>query len=67
MTSFPHYLVLDDSQPRSGLTQSEFLNLYNFLISQRILMKIVAMCLVVVRLSYQVHVKVCNSIPLILP
>ena len=30
MTSFPHNLVLN-SQPRFGLTQSEFLNLYTFL------------------------------------
>ena len=28
-------------------------------------MKIVAKCLAFVRLSYQVHVKVCNPIPLI--
>ena len=32
MTSLPHNLVLD-SQPRFGLTQSQFLNLYNFLIN----------------------------------
>ena len=32
MTSLPHNLALD-SQPRFGLTQSEFLNLYNFLIN----------------------------------
>ena len=32
MTSLPHNLALD-SQPRFGLTQSEFLNLCNFLIN----------------------------------
>ena len=63
MTSFPHNLVLD-IQPRFGLAQSTFLNLYNFLINWRILMKIVAKCLAFVSLPYQVHVKVCNPIPL---
>ena len=43
MTSLPHNLVLD-SQPRFGLTKSEFLNLYNFLINQRIFIKFVAKC-----------------------
>ena len=43
MTSLPHNLVLD-SQPRFGLTKSEFLNLYNFLIDQRIFIKFVAKC-----------------------
>ena len=32
MTSLPHNLALD-SQPRFGLTESEFLNLYYFLIN----------------------------------
>ena len=32
MTSLPHNLALD-SQPRFELTQSEFLNLFNFLIN----------------------------------
>ena len=32
MTSLPHNLALD-SQPRFGLTQSKFLNRYNFLIN----------------------------------
>ena len=32
MTSLPHNLALD-SQPRFGLTQLEFSNLYNFLIN----------------------------------
>ena len=43
MTSFPHNLGLD-SQPRFGLTQSEVLNLYNFLINKRIFIKFVAKC-----------------------
>ena len=63
MKSFPHNLVLD-SQPRFGLTQSEFLSLYNFLTNKRIFMKIVAKCLTLVSLWYQVHVQVCNPIPL---
>ena len=63
--SFLHNLVLD-TQPRFGLTLTESLNLYNFLINWWILMKIVAKCLTFVILSYQVHVKVCNPIPLIL-
>ena len=63
MTSFPHNLVLD-IQPRFGLAQSTFLNLNNFLINWRILMKIVAKCLAFVSLTYQVHVKVCNPISL---
>ena len=63
MTSFPHNLVLD-SQPRFGLTLSEILNLYDFLINKRIFMKRVAKCSASVSLSYQVHVKVCNPIPL---
>ena len=63
MTSFPHNLVLD-IQPRFGLAQSTFLNLSNLLINWRILMKIVAKCLAFVSLSYQVHVKVCNPIPI---
>ena len=61
--SFPHNLV-SDSQPHFGLTQLELLNLYNFLMNQRIFMKFVAMCSALVRLSYQVHVQVCNPIPL---
>ena len=32
MKSFPHNFVLE-SQPRFGLIQSEFLNLFNFLIN----------------------------------
>ena len=63
MTSSPHNLVLD-SQPQFGLTQLEFLNLYNFIINWQIFMKIVAKCTAIVNLSYQVHVKVCNPIPL---
>ena len=61
--SFPHNLVLD-SQPRFGLTQSEFLKLYNFLMNKRIFMKLVAKCSAFSGFSYQVHVKVCNPIPL---
>ena len=58
------------SQPPFGhtalfWTQSNFLNLYNFLINWRILMKIIAKCLAFVSLSFQVHVKVCNPISLI--
>ena len=64
ITSFPHNLVLA-SQPRFGLTQSEVLNLDKFLINKRIFIQIVAKCSAFVRLSYQVHVKVCNPIPLI--
>ena len=63
MTSFPHNLVLD-SQPRFGLTQFEFLNLYNFLINLSIFMKIDTKCSDFVSLSYQVQVKVCNPISL---
>ena len=63
MTSFPHNLVLD-SQPRFGLTLSECLHLYNFLINQRFFMKLVAKYSASVSLSDQVHVKVCNPIPL---
>ena len=57
MTSFPHNLILD-SQP------SECLNLYDFLITQRVFMKLVAKGSASVSLSDQVHVKVCNPIPL---
>ena len=64
MTSSPHNLVLD-SQPRFGLTQSEFSNHYNFLINVQIFMKCVAKCLAFVNLSCQEHVNVCNSISLI--
>ena len=63
MTSFPHNLLLD-SQPRFGLTQFEFLNLYNFLINSPIFMKIVAKCSDFLSLSYQVQEKVCSPIPL---
>ena len=63
MTSIPHNLVLD-SQPRFELTSSECLNLHNCLINKRIFMKLVAKCSESVTLSYQVHVKVCNPIPL---
>ena len=66
MTSFPHNLVFD-SQPRFGLTPSACLNLYNFLINQRFFMKLVAKCSPSVSLSDQVHVKVCNPIPLKFP
>ena len=66
MTSFPHNLVLN-SQPRFGLTLSECLNLYNFLINQRVFMKLVAKCSASISQSDQVHVKVCNPIPLIKP
>ena len=61
--SFSHNLVLD-SQPRFILTSSEFLNLYNFLINQQIFMKLVAKRSAFVSFSYQIHVKVCNPIPL---
>ena len=64
MASFPHDLVLD-SQPRFGVTQSEFSNLYNFLISVQIFMKFVAKCSAFVNLSCQEHGNVCNPIPLI--
>ena len=57
MTSFPHNLVLD-IQSHFELAKSTFLNLFNFRINWRILMKIVAKCLAFVSLSYQVHVKV---------
>ena len=63
MTSFPHCLALD-SPPRFELTPSEFLNPYNFLISWPIFMKIVVKRSAFVCLSYKVHVKVCNPIPL---
>ena len=63
MTSFPHNHVLD-SQPRFGLILSQCLNLYIFLISQRVFMKLVAKCSASVSLSDQVHVKVCNPISL---
>ena len=63
MTSYPHNLALD-TQSRFGLALSDFLNLYNFLINWRILMKIVAKCLAFVSLTYQAHAKVCNPIPL---
>ena len=63
MTSFPQNLVLD-SQPRFGFTPSDFLNLYNFLINYRIFMRIVAKCSAFLSLAYQVHVEVCNPIPL---
>ena len=63
MTSFPHNRVLD-SQSRFGLTPSEFLNLNNFLINKWIFMNLVAKCSASVCLSYQVHVKDCNPIPL---
>ena len=43
MTSLPHNFALD-SQPRFGLTQLEFLNLYNFLINYRIFIRFVAKC-----------------------
>ena len=64
MTSFPHNLVLD-SKPRFGLTPSECLNLYNFLINQRVFMELFAKGPASVSLFEQVHVKVCNPIPLI--
>ena len=54
------------SQPRFDLTQSELLNLYNFLMNKRIFMKLVAKSSAFVSISYQVHVKVCNPIPLTL-
>ena len=63
MTSFPHNLDLD-SQPCFGLTPSEFFNLHNFLINLQIFMKLVAKRSASVSLSYQVHVKFCNPIPL---
>ena len=62
--SFLHRLVLD-IQPRFGLTSSEILNLYNFLTNWLIFIKIFAKCSAFVSLSYKVHVKVCNHIPLI--
>ena len=63
MMAFPHNLVLD-SQPRFGLTPSKCFNLYNFIINQRVFMKLVAKCSASVSLSGQVHVKVYNPIPL---
>ena len=63
MTSFPHNLVLD-SQPRFGLTPSECLNLYSFLINRLVFMKLVAKCSASLSQSDQVYVKVCNPIPL---
>ena len=63
MASFSHNLVLD-SQPRFGLTPSECLNLYSFLINQQVSMKLVAKCSASVSQSDQVYVKVCNPIPL---
>ena len=63
MTSFPHNLILD-SQPRFGFTPSEIFNLYNFFINYQIFMKPVAKCSAFLSLAYQVHVKVCNPIPL---
>ena len=65
MTPFPHNLILD-SQPHFGLTKFEFIKLYNFLINQPIFMKIVAKCSDLVSLSYQVKLKFCNPIPLII-
>ena len=61
--SFPHNLVLD-SQPRFGLTQADFSNLYIyiFLINYQIFMKSVAKCSSFVNLSCQEHVNVCNHI-----
>ena len=50
--SFPHNHVLD-SQPRFCLTQSEFSNLYNFLINVQIFMKCVAKSSAFVNLSCQ--------------
>ena len=41
--SLTHNLDLD-SQPRFGLTQSNFLKLYNFLINKRIFIKFDAKC-----------------------
>ena len=64
MTSFPHNLVLN-SPPPFEFTLSEFLDFYNFLINERIFMKLVAKCLAFLSLSYQVYIKVCNPIPLI--
>ena len=63
MTSFPHSLVFD-LQPHFGLTPSEFLKfkIYNFLLNWLILMKNDTKCLASLRLSYKVHVKVCNPI-----
>ena len=58
MTSFPHSLVLDSIH--------EVLNLYNFLMNWLIFMKIVAKCSALVSLSYKLHVKVCDPIPLTL-
>ena len=63
LTSFPHNLVLD-TQPRFGLTQSEFLNNHNVLINLRIFMKIAARCSAFINLSYKVHLKVCYLISL---
>ena len=63
MTSLPHNLVLD-SQPRFGLTKSEFLNLYNFLINQRIFIKFVAKCLSLQSPTSEFKDNFCNPIPL---
>ena len=63
MTSFPHSLVLN-SQPCFGLTQSEFLNLYNFLINERIFIKVVAKCRSLQSLSSEFKDNLCNPIRL---
>ena len=63
MTSPPHNLVLD-SQPRFGLTKSEFLNLYSFLINQRIFIKFVAKCQSLQPTSSEFKDNICNPIPL---
>ena len=52
MKSFPYSLILDP-HPRFGLTSSEFLNLYYFLLIGQFLSN----CSVLVCLSCKVHVK----------
>ena len=63
MTSLPHNLALD-SQPRFGLTQSEFSNLYNFLINLWIFIEFVAKCKSLQPPSSEVNDNLCNPIPL---
>ena len=63
MTSLPHNLVLD-VKPRFGLTKSEFLNLYNILINQRIFIKFVAKCKSLQPISSEFKDNLCNPIPI---
>ena len=65
LTSLPHNLVLDP-QPRFGLTQSDFLKLYNFLITKRIFIKFIAKCKSLQLPSSEFKDNLCNPIPLTL-